>query len=595
MADSIAEKPQVVEPVKTEATKETPIGKPGQKGAPAFLRNFSKQTAEEERKTTAAHLREVRKKIDLQEQLSVLKAQINMEDGKPQASEVLPKITALKSLLASIETDDPRQPQEILADFYKQQAKRWQEQGYEQADMREHFSEEHLASLSLDDYTLLLRRYPNEMVTHVTRQGIRDHIGMSEHTLGQGEFSNGFMQLLQEGRIRPALSLMMKDEMRKDLFRKYLELNPNKDKEASIRYVERLLHPRYGKIGDTLAVHVAVENVLDYFYGSERQNEIFFVFPAAHIASQFYFYRTLTESSPSQHNDVYVWANADKGLNVNAGIVFIPQDARVGRTTGSRYEMDSNGKPVVQTDRVDQMEALVANKEFKSFVAEAFPVVTNEPPGQRRDEQIARFRTRLRDEFHLYDEGMQDVVLNHAKGSLAGYYKTAEVVERDNMIIDKKLAKQPKNAVKLEADKTKAIAYLRNQRMLLSSDIARGLREEGLYYEPARDTVSSYEFWEQYFADRPGQRPNKIVYYAGGDPTQALRSFKEMHGLKKRSRESDHLGFSEHRKMYTDIPEEAKGKTGLQTIEAEFRQKAMEEIEDYYAELDSKAAVQEAA
>jgi hypothetical protein len=64
-------------------------------------------------------------------------------------------------------------------------------------------------------------------------------------------------------------------------------------------------------------------------------------------------------------------------------------------------------------------------------------------------------------------------------------------------------------------------------------------------YELAEDTVSSQEYWDTYFQENPGQRPSKVVYYKGGDPSRALNEWREKNGIVKRT-EDPTYGFSEH-------------------------------------------------
>lgn len=64
-------------------------------------------------------------------------------------------------------------------------------------------------------------------------------------------------------------------------------------------------------------------------------------------------------------------------------------------------------------------------------------------------------------------------------------------------------------------------------------------------YELAEDTVSSREYWEKYFQENPDQRPSKVVYYRGGDPSRALNEWREKNGIIKRTDDPTY-GFPEH-------------------------------------------------
>ena len=54
-----------------------------------------------------------------------------------------------------------------------------------------------LSVISLDDYARLLRKFPNHMLTHVVRQGVRDHSG-PDHYGGSLKFHNGLKELLKD-------------------------------------------------------------------------------------------------------------------------------------------------------------------------------------------------------------------------------------------------------------------------------------------------------------------------------------------------------------------------------------------------------------
>jgi hypothetical protein len=61
----------------------------------------------------------------------------------------------------------------------------------------------------------------------------------------------------------------------------------------------------------------------------------------------------------------------------------------------------------------------------------------------------------------------------------------------------------------------------------------------------AENTVSSREYWEKHFQENPDQRPSKIVYYSGGDPSRALNEWREKNGIVKQTKDPTY-GFAEH-------------------------------------------------
>ena len=90
----------------------------------------------------------------------------------------------------------------IIDDFYKQQETTWENSPYNREDITKYFNEDNLSKMSLQEYELLLKRFPSEVVTHVTRQGVRDHTGHMWHHGGLDKHSNGFVDIVKDGRIR---------------------------------------------------------------------------------------------------------------------------------------------------------------------------------------------------------------------------------------------------------------------------------------------------------------------------------------------------------------------------------------------------------
>lgn len=234
----------------------------------------------------------------------------------------------------------------MLAEFYDSQKKQWAQSDYTQEDIVTHFSEDHLASLSLDEYELLLQRYPGQMVAHVTRQGIRDHTGHIYHTGGADDYADGFMRMLGDGRLRSPLGVSLVEQDKHSAIATFLRLDQFESKEDARAALDRFLDPTAdsgrGRYVDRQAIHFTTEDVADVFYGSEKGNEIFIAYPSAHVASQYYFNADLATGGGGYWNDQWVWANEERGMDLDAGVVFIPKNARVDARTGSRYELDAD-------------------------------------------------------------------------------------------------------------------------------------------------------------------------------------------------------------------------------------------------------------
>ena len=262
----------------------------------------------------------------------------------------------------------------LLSEFYEAQKRKWERSPHTKEEIIKYFNEEHLASLSLEEYALLMRRFPGEMVTHVTRQGVRDHIGHMFHTVDQGKYVSGFTRMLTDGRLRSPLGVSLLEGAKDAAIAKHLQLDHCKTKKEAMDELAALVGDRSqenpGSYVDLAAIHFAAEEVADSYYGSETGNEIFVAYPSALVAAQYYFNGTLTEASGDYWNDQWVWANEERGIDLDAGIVFIPRDAKVDRKTGSRYELTENLLPLVNQEYKDAIERMVNDPDFYYIAAQ---------------------------------------------------------------------------------------------------------------------------------------------------------------------------------------------------------------------------------
>ena len=193
-----------------------------------------------------------------------------------------------------------------------------------------------LAGLTLEEYIALWRRLNPYFLSHVTRQGFRDHNEMIYHSAGLEEFHNGFVNIMEDDRLlRPPIFLSGLRNRDKESVKQWLIDHRIFEAENIEQAKERLDHllnhhlasaPKYP---DKNAVHFAAQIVADDYYGGERNNEIFFIFPSDVLASQYPFAfngweKNFTKpQSEIKWNDVFVWPNIDNpGIPIDAGIVF---------------------------------------------------------------------------------------------------------------------------------------------------------------------------------------------------------------------------------------------------------------------------------
>lgn len=541
---------------------------------PKFIKEFSKQESQEERNQAAAEIKQkrsenfaVKKELsdrekELQEKLEKIK---KLEEDVAELStgglakvknyfklrSLQTQLGTEKGALGEIQKDkivppDMEEPKRMLANFYGEQKKKWENSPYSKEDIDKNFSEEHLASLSVEDYALLMKRFPQEMVAHVTRQGIRDHTGHVYHTAGEGEYADGFMKILQDRRLRSPMGVHMIEGVKEETVAKYLELERFETEEEARNYLDKIVNfqnqPDAGSYADRMAVHFATEEVADVYYGSEKGNEIFIAYPSAHVASQYHFNGQVNKSGGGYWNDQWAWANEEKGMNVNAGLVFIPKEARVNHETGSRYELDEKGAPIVSNENINKISEVLNSEEIKEFLGvmeeSLGKMSSNGNIEERYKDIVSKMEPQIKlleDKFAIKDKRLQLAILDY------------------NLLRNFRIYNDDPDR-KLEAVK----------------DV---LTNNGIYYREASNSIDSQEFWEKYFKKHPEQRPSKIIYYEGNSPTDALYDWKKSKGLGRKS--GDWSGELSDRKVDRGSMEAT---SGLER----FRGIAEKVIDDYY-------------
>lgn len=572
---------------------------------PRFIKDFSKEHSAEERKETARQIKEKRgehfehvaesakAKSEQEQALTNLLEQIQVFETMIEelSSSRLSKLKSyfeLRKLKADLAVGQRSyeelvrqkdqadsvpavegtpseflEARQMLQGFYKSQKEKWSKTEYTKEDITKNFTEEHLALLSIEDYELLMRRFPNQMVAHVTRQGIRDHTGHFWHTAGAGRYSDGFMRLVADGRLRSPLGIHMVEDEKKEAIARFLSLDKMKTEQEALDSLESFdpyVHDQ-GSYSDRMAVHFATEEVADDYYGSEKGNEIFVAYPSAHVASQYYFGGQLTEAGGGYWNDQWVWANEERGMDLNAGVIFIPEQTKVDPRNGSRYELDDKGEPIVNQEDIDKIRKFVDWEGFSDFAESVMEVEVNSSRTSYRstyrnrqrilEEKLEPFRMQM-EEYGVTDRRLQDAVLSYDKLS--------------SLKLQKELEKEGQQDGFRDIDST----------------IRSALTVNGIYYKEAKNTVNSKEFWENYFSQHPDKKPSKIVYYKEQDPTEALHRWKSDKGLYNRVKSED-VGF----------PERKVGRRSEQAMVGydRFRSLAEEAIREHFAKRSKAGTV----
>ena len=448
----------------------------------------------------------------------------------------------------------------LLEGFYTNQRTKWEQSPYTKEDITKNFSEEHLASLSLDDYALLLKRFPSEMVAHVTRQGVRDHTGHLFHSAGEGAYADGFMKMAEDGRLRSPLGVHLAEGWKEDAVADFLNLKRYTKKEEAQKTLNRFLDPTYddARSGyvDRMAIHFATEEVADSYYGSEKGNEIFVAYQSAHVASQYYFNGQLTKAGGDYWNDQWVWANEERGMDLDSGIVFIPKNAQVDRETGSRYELDDANNPRKNEHFIEVARSFINDQNFQNLAPQLIAILGrfNQDWTDRsmhtEENQAARgalepYRLQLEQQLHITDPRLQRALLdyNFLSDVVMGVTQRKNIGHADFLY-------EPDYCIQVT------------------------LKKMGILYTEAKNPITSQQFWEKYFVDHPNIRPSKIVYYEGINPTKALRQWRNERGIFSKAQDGA-VGFEEKRVSRTS-PEASSGADRFRSI-------AEKVIEDYFS------------
>jgi hypothetical protein len=516
-----------------EVKKEAAIKK-----QPRFIKEFSKQQSPEERNQLAQEIREKRnthfkdkKSIEVKEQeksevvkqLEVLQNQIEsyndasffvkikdffaIKSVEAQLQEKFgQQVSIEKQLSAEIPgRSDLDETRTMLANFYADEKRKWAEAPYSKEDIIKNFTEEHLSSLSTNEYMSLLQRFPSEMVTHVSRHGVRDHADLGNHQKGLGEYHDTLRVVLQKKELRSALGITLQESSKEDAVANFLQLDNCPNRYGALGRISTKFKNQVigdpNAFADNSAIHFAAEEVADSFYGGESGNEIFFAFPSALVASQYEFSGNLAASGGN--NDQFIWPDIEKGMPIDAGIAFIPEDVLVDSENGSRYSLNES---MEVEPALGISEILAARFGGKSGFVQTF--IQQSEKLKNTDEAERAFS-----EFEITDTEMKKALVDK---ELLG--ELNRVWGSDN-----------------EKDEYAKILTKYFQKNRLSP------------YKLAGRTISSKEYWENFFQNNPDSRPKHIVYYSGGDPTKTLNDWRKNNGIIKKDGRSD-LGFSENEK-----------------------------------------------
>jgi len=418
-------------------------------------------------------------------------------------------------------------PRKMLEAYYEKMAT----EPLTNQEKRELLKPKVLSNLSTEEYITLWRRLNPHFLTHVTRQGFRDHTGgdvMVDHTSGYREFINGFVDVMGNGRsiFSPIarIGLVNRDETTvKSFVSNFLQdiSNPVEAKEMFLNFLNRHLAsaPKYP---DITATHLAAQMVSDGYYGGERGNEVFFVYPSDVLASQYAFAfngweKDFTKAqSEVKWNDVFIWTDPNHpGVPVDSGIVFLAEKVPVDPETGSKYASEIK---------------VVDGQEKRVTIEDAALVNTFVEWGKKLDDQspLKKAFTSYKEERNYYDQ-------QYLKEScFAAFVRELQ-------------------GLGFETDSSAALASNIIGDMFwkdsFDGEALRGIIESSnAHLKRAENTIPAKQYWENYFTKNPELRPKHIQYY-DGNPTNAVLKFQQENNIGRADTsktDGQLLGFDDH-------------------------------------------------
>ena len=447
--------------------------------------------------------------ISFREEIDSLKSEQDALRAQKQAEE-----TDL-ILLRQAQAEEP-DPKQLLKTYYE----RVLTTPISNEQKRELLKPEVLENLTTDEYIALWRRLNPYFLSHVTRQGFRDHNAMQWHNKGLNEFHDGFTSMLFDGKLlRPPIAVRGLKTRGEAGVKEFLTNQSIFDAETAEQAKKDLYAlltkslaatPSYP---DKTAVHFAGQWVADRVYGSERGNEIFFIFPADIIGSQYNFsfswdggtFERPTDQGEWQWNDISVWPISldNSGISLDSGLVFLPKNTQVDSETGSKYAhevqiIDGQEKKVMVRDEKASLvfKQWIVNKLSESLTYKAF--------------------TRYRDERNY-----------NLKIDLREFYFRSSVEEISSMGFDKETAYELSDRLLTEFHwreelLTKGSLDGKPLPEFREEFIRKIFEESGAIWKRSSNTIPSQQYWENYFSEHGDIRPKHIIYYQSSPTTSVF-------------------------------------------------------------------------
>ena len=537
------------------AGKTETLGQKEQKAKKLDALKAEKVLALEQRlETVAARL----KKLFRVKDNSATEIQTEIGAMEAEMEELASQALALRGELEQLAQEQAKlpDPEKMLETYYA----KMETMPLSNEEKRELLRPEVLAELSTEEYIALWRRLNPHFLSHVTRQGFRDHSGMMSHSGGLQEFQDGFTSVLRDQKLLRSSMAVLDGLLARDeaSIRKFLEswtLQAEDEKEAKKRLNAQLHHtlgaaPNYP---DKTAVHFAAQIVADRYYGGESRNEIFFLYPSDVLASQHDFAFNGWEKdftkpqSDKTWNDVFIWPSTldNPGIPVDAGVVFLPENTPVDPQTGSKYASE------VKSVEGEEKRVMVEDEKLVSIFVEWAENLTDESPA------IQAFNRYKENDFRGDTE--QKICYEVFKNEIMKLGFSEDVA----MDITYSLFSNA-SGICLAYPDSGQLCYAGSKK-----DAAiEKLRSASANYKRAENTVTAKEYWETYFEQNPDQRPKHIVFY-DGTPTTAIHEFQTRHNIGQADTSEKHgdlLGFDD--RHVRDMREDPRANRGYDELVA---------------------------
>ena len=352
---------------------------------------------------------------------------------------------------------------------------------------------------------------------------------MVYHSSGLDEFHDGFATVLQdEKKLRPPLALHGLKQRDEESVKKYiswvLEAPDQKQAEEKLDKLLNFTFAAAPKYPDETAVHFAAQIVANNFYGGEKQNEVFFLYPSDVIASQHNFafnggewFTRPQDAGEQKWNDVFVWPNGldNPGVSLDAGFVFLPKNTQVDPETGSKYASE------IKTVDGKEKRVLIEDTQLVETFLNQINGMDSQAP--------------LRSALDRYE-------------NTKNYYDRQDEVKNCLRIFEEELSKMGFGPDASSSLAPVLLGTLINFGFDNEGALEKTIKESDARFKRAENTVQAKDYWEEFFAKNPGLRPSHIQYYSG-DPTVAVYDFQQKNGIGKADTsktEGDLLGFDDH-------------------------------------------------